>query len=345
MIHSNRVGFLLLVGFILFFENSQGQDPVFSQVFFNPTMLNPSYAGASREMRLGIIYRNQWTMIDMPYSTFGVSFDRRIDFGPSWKRSFRHNRSKSSGGSGFGINILSDVEGKGVFTRNAIDLIYSYGIQPTYNSHVRFGLQTSAIFRTRSFSGLIFPDMIDPTGSITGSSDAVGYTSWNYDIGLGVAGDLENFYGGFAVHHLLQPVEANFSGGQAYIPRKYTFHIGADFNLYRWRRFKEVLIFSPNLIYIQQLNFNQLNAGFYLSKNWLVAGFWIRENLSLNSHSFIVTLGYADYKFRIGYSYDFSIMQYGFRGLPTSSHEVTFGWNFEYKRGKKKYRYIKCPKF
>lgn len=340
-----RVRFsLLLLIYIIPFTKLKGQDPVFSQVYFNPTMLNPSYAGAGKEIRLGIIYRNQWTMIDMPYSTFGVSYDRLLFSGSASKNSIRP-RSVYSGKSGIGFNIISDVEGKGVFSRNTIDLIYSYGIQPAYNAHVRFGLQTSAIFRTRSFSGLVFPDMINTAGEVVGSSDVVGYTTWNYDIAIGVAGDYDNIYGGFAAHHLLQPVEASFTGGKAYIPRKYTFHLGADINLYKWRRFKEVLLFSPNVIYIQQLNFNQLNIGFYLSKNWAVAGIWLRENLSLSSHSFIVTLGYADDVFRMGYSYDFSIMRYGLRGLPTSSHEVTLGWNFEYKRGKKKFRYIKCPKF
>ena len=52
-----------------------------------------------------------------------------------------------------------------------------------------------------------------------------------------------------------------------------------------------------------------------------------------------------DDQFRFGYSYDFGIYNKGFRGLQTSTHEVTFGWNFEYKKGKKKFRYIKCPKF
>jgi len=340
-----RVRVIIVIGLVIIFSDLRGQDPTFSQVFFNPTMLNPAYAGASKDMRLGIIYRNQWTMINMPYSTFGVSFDRTFDFGPKWRRGYRYRRARFSNKAGFGINVVSDIEGKGVFSRNTMDLIYSYGFQPTFNSHIRFGLQTSLLFRTRSYSSLVFPDMVDPSGDVLGNPDVVGYTSWNYDIGLGLAGDIENFYGGFAVHHLLQPVEARFTGGRAYIPRKYTFHIGADFNLLKWRRFKEVLLFSPNIIYIQQLDFNQLNIGFYLSKNWIVAGLWLRENLKLNSHSFIITLGYSDYMFRIGYSYDFSIMQHGLRGLPTSSHEVTLGWNFEYKRGKKKFRYIKCPKF
>ena len=306
-----------------------GQDPIFSQLFFNPLYLNPAYAGASKYMRLGVVYRNQWTMIDMPYSTYVVSFDRTIQ----------------SIKSGVGLNIVADVEGKGVFSRTTVDLVYAYGIQPSYNSHLRFGIQTSGIVRTRNYSGLVFPDMIDINGDVTGTYNTSGITTWNYDFSLGVAGDFENFYGGIAVHHLLEPVEATYQDTKAYIPRKYTVHIGADFNLYKWYKFKEVLLLSPNIIYIQQAKFNQLNIGFYLSRHWLVGGFWLRENLSLNSHSFIFTIGYTDDLFRMGYSYDFSIMKYGLRGLPTSSHEVTLGWNFEYKKGKSKYKYIKCPKF
>ena len=81
MISKNSFFLLYLLGLVLCFEKSHGQDPVFSQVLINHAQ--PIVAGASKDMRLGIIYRNQWTMIDMPYSTFGVSFDRRIDFGPS----------------------------------------------------------------------------------------------------------------------------------------------------------------------------------------------------------------------------------------------------------------------
>lgn len=322
---------IIVVLFVITFTSSKsfGQDPVFSQLFFNPLNLNPAYAGASKYIRFGLIYRNQWTVMNMPYTTYGASYDRTIQ----------------SIKSGVGFNIVSDVEGKGIFSRTSLDLVYAYGIQPSYNSHLRFGLQTSIIMRTRNYSGLVFPDMLDIGGNVTGTQEYPGFTSWNYDFSLGAAGDYDNFYGGVAVHHILQPVEATYMEHKAFIPRKYTLHVGADYNLYKWYRFKDELIFSPNVIYIHQGNFDQLNLGFYFSRFRVVAGLWLRENLSFNSHTFIITAGYADEVFRMGYSYDFSIFQYGFRGLPTSSHEVTLGWNFEYKKGKRKYRYIKCPKF
>ncbi|MGD9976454.1 MAG: PorP/SprF family type IX secretion system membrane protein [Bacteroidales bacterium] len=324
-----RLFILTVIPLTFFSSNSRGQDPVFSQLFFNPLYLNPAYAGASKYIRVGLIYRNQWTMLDRPYSTYGVSYDRTI-----------HEIR-----SGIGFNIVSDVEGDGVFTRTTLDVIYAFGIHPTYNSNIRFGLQTSNIVKSRNYSSLVFPDMIGVNGDITGSPDFSGFTTVNFDVSLGVAGDWENFYGGVAVHHILEPVEATYQGEKAYIPRKYTIHLGADINLYKWYRFKDELILSPNVIYIRQEDFDQINLGFYISRFKLVAGLWLRENSNFNGHSFILTVGYSDDQFRMGYSYDFSVYQNGLRGLPTSSHEVTLGWNFEYKKGKKKFRYIKCPKF
>lgn len=307
-----------------------GQDPSFSQFFFNHLYLNPAYAGASKYARLGVVYRNQWLYADSPYSTYGVSYDRTI-------RSIK---------SGFGVNIINDSQANGVLQRISADLIYAYGVQLTYNSHLRGGIQSSLLVKNQNLNNLVFPDMIDQTGTISGDPGLVGTTKYMYDVGVGLAGDWNIYYGGIVVHHILQPVEARISNGQkAFIPRKYTIHLGCEFNLYKWYRFKEKLLFSPNIIYIHQLDYDQLNIGFYFSKNNIVAGLWVRENIDLKSHTFIFTGGYSNDQFRLGYSYDFSILSGGYRGLSTSTHEVTFGWNFEYKASRRKFRYIKCPKF
>ncbi len=199
--------------------------------------------------------------------------------------------------------------------------------------------------KNRNLSSLVFPDMIDANGDVIGSSGLSGSTSLMYDFSAGVAGDYDIFFGGIAVHHLFQPIEASVNGQTAYLPRKYTVHAGCEFNLYKWYRFKQKLLFSPNIIYIRQQHYQQLNIGAYFTRYNIVAGMWIRENLDLKSHTFVFTGGYSNNQFRFGYSYDFGVYDKGFRGLITSTHEVTFGWNFEYKKGKKKFRYIKCPKF
>ncbi len=316
---------ILAIPIVFACSHLYGQDVSFSQLFFNHLYLNPAYAGASKYIRLGVVYRNQWMLANNPYSTYGVSYDRTI-------QSIR---------SGVGINIINDVQANGALNRATIDLIYAYGVQLTYNSHIRWGIQATNIVRSQNFTSLVFPDMIGVDGEQTSANpDAVGHTYWNYDFSVGAVGDWDMFFGGVAVHHLLQPAE-----GSSFVPRKYTVHAGFEVNLLKWYRFKEQLLFSPNVIYIHQLNYKQLNLGFYFTRFNIVAGLWVRNNISLNSNTFVFTAGYSNDQFRFGYSYDFGVFANGFRGVQTSTHEVTFGWNFEYKKGKRKFRYIKCPKF
>jgi len=324
----NKVS-LLVLAVVVSCSRLYGQDPSFSQLFFNHLYLNPAYAGSSKFMRLGVVYRNQWLAAKMPYTTYGVSFDGTIQ----------------SIKSGAGVNIINDVQSNGVIQRTSVDFIYAYGVQTSYNSHFRGGIQASLILKNQNLNNLVFPEMIQPDGTIIGDLGLPGKTNLLYDFSVGVAGDWDIFYGGIAVHHLLQPVEANVGGQNAYLPRKYTVHLGCEFNAYKWYRFKQKLMVSPNIIYIKQLNHQQINLGFYLTRFQIVAGIWLKENLDLKSHTFILTAGYSNDQYRFGYSYDFGIYSHGFRGLATSTHEVTFGWNFEYKKGKRKFRYIKCPKF
>jgi len=305
------------------------QDPSFSQLFFNQLYLNPAYAGSGKFIRLGMVYRNQWLGARMPYTTYGVSYDQTVQ------------QIKS----GIGINIINDVQSNGVLQRISTDFMYAYGVQTSYNSHLRGGLQASLLLKNQNFSNLVFPDMLDNMGNVVGSSGLSGSTVLKYDFSAGVVGDWDIFYWGVAVHHLFQPIESNSGGQTTILSRKYTVHLGCEFNLYKWYRFKKKLLFSPNIIYTRQQKYQQLNLGFYFTRFQLVAGLWLRENLDFQGHTFIVTGGYSNDQFRLGYSYDFSIYNKGFRGLSTSTHEVTFGWNFEYKSGKRKFRYIKCPKF
>lgn len=327
--HLNKI---VLIALFVTLSNIQlcAQDPSFSQLFFNHLYLNPAYAGASKYIRLGVVYRNQWMAAKLPYTTYGVSYDRTVQ----------------SIKSGIGINIINDVQSSGVLQRTSADFIYAYGVQTGFNSHIRGGIQASLIMKNRNLSNLVFPDMIDQNGDIQPNASILsGSTSLTPDFSAGVAGDYDIFYGGIAVHHLFQPVESSVNGQTAYLPRKYTVHVGCEFNLYKWYRFKQKLMFSPNIIYIRQYKYQQLNLGVYFTRYQIVAGLWIRENLDLKSHTFVFTGGYSNDQFRFGYSYDFGVYDKGFRGLGTSTHEVTFGWNFEYKKGKKKFRYIKCPKF
>ncbi len=307
-----------------------GQDLTFSQFFANRLYLNPAYVGHPKHHRTRMVFRNQWLTRESPYMSYGVSYDR-----------FYINQN-----SGVGINIVNDMQGFGSLNWLTADILYSYTIQVAYNAQLRGGIQAGGIFKSQNTSNLVFPDMIDPTGEIVGTPGFAGDSKLMPDFAAGIVGEWGIVYGGFAAHHLAEPIDSETNGDKINLSRKYTGHIGCNINLYKRYLFRKSLTLSPNVIYQQQGNFHQINIGTYISHQYFVAGLWLRENLGFSSHTFIFVAGYHDDKYSISYSYDFSLLEGGFRGLNTSSHEVTFGMNFQYKeRSRKKIRPIKSPKF
>ena len=309
---------------------SSGQDVSFSQFFSNKLYLNPAYAGNPNYQSASVNYRNQWLTRQSPYMSYGVSYDRF----------FIEQKS------GFGINIINDMQALGTLNWLTLDLMYSYNLRVAYNAQIRGAIQAGGIFKSTSTKNLIFPDMIDQIGNPTSSVGFAGDSRVMPDFAVGVLGEWDMFYGGIAVHHLLEPNSMTRGDYSTKLPRKYTIHAGYDINIYKRYILRKSLVLSPSIIYQKQSNYQQLNIGLYLSHQNITTGLWVRNNLGLGNYTFVLIAGYHNAKYSFAYSYDFSILKGGFRGLNTSSHEVTFGVNFEYKkRYRKKVHTIKSPMF
>jgi hypothetical protein len=71
---------------------------------------------------------------------------------------------------------------------------------------------------------------------------------------------------GVAVHHMNQPDNSYYSNGDSKLDMKITAHAGTLIGLNGINRSVEVedLSISPNIMYQQQGEFHQLNAGMYL---------------------------------------------------------------------------------
>ncbi len=330
----------IFIAFIVLFANefAFGQDASFAQFFANKLYLNPAYAGNPKHQRASLVYRNQWLTRQSPYMTYGASYDRFYT---------DHN-------SGLGINIINDMQALGTLNWLTLDVMYSYNVRVAYNAQIRGGLQAGGIFKSQNTRNLVFPDMVDPnTGQVIGNVGFAGKSSLMPDFAVGLLGEWGMFYGGIAVHHLFQPVDtridyANASGfdTKSRLPRKYTIHIGADIDVYKRYLIRKNVMLSPNIIYQQQGDFRQLNVGAYLSYLDIVAGIWVKNNFGMTNSTIVFMAGYHNVSYSFAYSYDFSILDGGFRGLNTSSHEVTFGVNFKYKkRPRTKVHTIKSPIF
>ena len=163
------------------------------------------------------------------------------------------------------------------------------------------------------------------------------------DFSTGILGYSESFYAGVAIHHLTEPEEGFVSIST--LPMRLTAHVGTTIDLTRTHSKGRTLqdpTLSPNLLYMQQLNFHQLNYGCYFSKYPFVGGIWYRQNFD-NSDAIIFLAGLQQPTFKFGYSYDLTVSQ--LTNVTGGAHEISFAWQFKCPPVRKKIKAIICPSF
>lgn len=321
---------------LVFWGSGQAQDAAFSQFYANPLYLNPALSGATECGRLNLNYRNQWPSLGNAYVTFGASYDQNL---PSIN-------------SGFGVAVMNDRQGDGALTRTNASLFYSYKLKVSDPIVISFGVEGSFYQEHLEWNKLKFADQIDPTtGNIAPSSQETPPSKTSITTPDFSAGAVMNYYdqwfAGVAVSHLTQPNLSFYDNSTVNLPMKFTVHGGVNVNLTNGMLgnfSQDDYLLQVNLLYLQQENFNQLNAGLYINKYPFVLGGWFRHNFS-NPDAAIVLVGITWNNLRFGYSYDFTVSKVG--GSSGGAHEVSLSWNFcIYKQEKRRtIRAIKAPMF
>ncbi len=306
-------------------KNASAQDPEFTQFYSNPIYLNPAFAGSRICPRFVMNYRNEWPNITGNFVTTAAAYDQNVDglYG------------------GIGLIFLTDNAAKTLQT-SRVSLIYAYHQKVTRKFSINLGIEGSYYQKSVDWDRLTFGDMIDPRRGFVYQTNDVRRNEPvnNLDFSAGLVGYTEQFYCGFAVHHLTEPNESLLqSSTPSPLPMKYTGHIGAVIPLGGGSLYseKEESI-SPNILYTRQGDFQQLNVGIYVKKGSLIGGVWYR-----NKDAFILTLGIESNMIKVGYSYDVTMSKLSI--ISGGSHEVSLAINFYCKPKKKKYRPISCPSF
>ena len=311
---------------MVFADTAFAQDPEFTQFYANPLYLNPAFAGSARCPRFTLNYRNEWPALSGVYNTYHASYDQHID--------------AISGG--IGLMAMQDNAGTGgILKRTWLSGVYSYQMNVTRDFSIAAGFQVTYAQLSVDWNKLTFGDQIDPkkgfvylTNEITNAQFSGKKSS--IDFSSGILGYSRRYFFGFAVDHLTQPDEA-LVGGKSVLPMKIVGHVGAVIPLEVAKDGSETTI-SPNILYMQQLNIQQLLLGMYFSKGPLTAGLWYRHQ-----DAFILLVGFQQPTFKIGYSYDVTVSN-----LATASagaHEISLQYIFACKPKKKKFRTISCPSF
>jgi len=301
-----------------------GQDAAFSQFYANPLYMNPAMAGVEGPVKVYLGYRNQWPGATDPYSTFHASYEQFLD--PLQ--------------GGIGLHVMNDRLGGGTFNSISVDAVYAYHLKVTRELTVTGGFQASLGQRSLNVDGLVLPDEVagNPTTTLHG------YSKLFPDFSVGGAAFYRNFFGGFAVHHLLQPYGSPSEDPNTRISRKYTAHFGAMIPIYERRLGTEVLQLSPHIVFMQQDFYQQVNYGLEVLFKSIIGGVWLRQDLLFSYGTLIFSVGYGIDHFRFRYSYDAKLSPPDVHIPSMGAHEISMVIIFENLYKSTKRRAIKCPK-
>lgn len=329
--------YIVVFSFLMLYAvKGQGQDAQFSQFYANPLFLNPALAGFTECARVNLNYRNQWPALGNAYITFSGSYDQSI---PSIN-------------SGIGVMAMSDRQGDGALVRNTISAFYSYQLRVSDPIVISFGVQGAFYQEVLDWDKLVFADQINPsTGEIDFNTNEpqpqnLNVTAVDFSAGA-VLAYYDQWFAGVAVHHLTQPELSFYDNTDSKLPMKFTFHGGVNINLSQGglgNNDASDWVIEPQILYMQQEHFKQLNFGMYVSRWPIVLGAWYRHNFT-NPDAVVALIGVKFDNIRLGYSYDFTISNLG--GSSGGAHEVSFAWDFcLYKQeNRRRIRAIKSPNF
>ncbi len=322
----NKVIVAIVVMFLLNIHEIKSQDPIYSQFYNAHLQLNPALAGNTISPLVQLNYRNQWPSLPNIYTTYSVSYDQYI----------------GKLNSGVGFMVLSDNAGEGTLQTTGLTGYYSYRIKVRGNTYIKGGMEVGYNNLSLDWNKLQFGDAIDPVngpispgGTPYPSSESVPETnSKNYlTVGAGFVVYNPKYYFGMSLKNLNSP-DISFIGNTATgqsanssLPARISLHGGTQIILKQGNNKVDPTFISPNIMYLNQAGYSQLNVGAYLSVNKIQGGLWYRHSL-FNGDALITSFGVRKDFFKISYSFDITMSQLTIR--QGGSHEIGIILNFDH---------------
>jgi type IX secretion system PorP/SprF family membrane protein len=152
--------------------------------------MNPAFAGTTYAPRISATYRNQWPIHadnTTAYATYAAAYEQFI---PAFN-------------SGFGVLVLADNDGNGLFKTTNFMASYAYRIAVNDEFNIRLGINAGFKQSNIDWDRLVFLDQLDP---ITGSVDPFGnpnitnelrpedLTATVFDVGAGILAYNSKYY-------------------------------------------------------------------------------------------------------------------------------------------------------
>ncbi len=333
---------IALLTLSIFSLNSKGQDHIYSQFYNAPIYLNPALTGQFEgDLRVNMIYRNQWTGLAGDLSYISASVDVQV---PQF-------------GGGFGLMFTRSSEGIAYLVKNNIAGTYAYSIGDD-NFVASFGLQIGLTNRRIDWDNLVFSDQIDRRlGIIPGNSSAElpdVSNKYYFDAVGGINIVYRNIMLGAAVFHLNKPDES-FTGVQAKLPMRLTANASMRFPIgrsYQYNQEADAYII-PSVVYHRHDKFTSVSIGGQLKYRSVNAGIWYRGNsqgepdaLVLSAIFDIFNGSRRNEKLRIGISHDATLSKLNYTNTSgTTEASIGFEKFFPNSDAYNKFNSLRCYDF
>ena len=299
------------------------QDIHFSQFYASPQTLNPAMTGfLNGDCRAGVMYRNQWKSVTVPFITISGDYQHKFILG-------------NGDNVGAGVVIVSDKSGDANFNITKIHLDGAYHKKLSPNHQISLGFQPGYVQKSINLNNVTFPNQYDNTTGLFDPSNPSGepgslINSVSYiDLNMGALwsgrfGSNLSAYAGMAAFHLNAPQESFYTGGSSKLPMRIVMHGGARFVT------GTNLSVVPDFVYMSQGGVSELNIGgaveYNLHNNQNPSTLLSLGGYYRNKDAFIISTGFGVKNIRVGVCYDFNISDLSVASANKGGFELSFAY-------------------
>lgn len=270
-----------------------------SLYFFNPLLINPSYAGSQEALTAIAVVRDQWT---------------NFKGAPKTQILTVHSPLKKQN-IGLGLTVLNDQLGASKNTGAYIDFSYSIRLN-SKNHKLVFGLKAGADFYRQDFSNIRIQDNTDNI-----YLEGFNYSKFLFNTGAGIYYYGKRFYLGASSPRLIKNT-MNLPGGQKAVQENHLYGFGGlvvKLNSAVNMRPSFIVKYVPNAPVSIDGNLSFL----FYDKVWVGALY------RYNSAAGVNAAFYINENFLIGYAYDYTLNQ--IQRYSAGSHEIMLSYDLKSK--------------
>jgi type IX secretion system PorP/SprF family membrane protein len=321
-----KIKILIILSSFFYTLAVKAQDPIFTQYFMVPQVLNPGFTGLLETTNAGILHRTQWPDLD-----FRVDSD--FVYAYTWEENIN---------SGFGLNLLSQRE---VFTDYKFleaSLSYAYRVRLTDEWYFRPAVEVGFGHKSYGFQNLVLGDQINIGSGIinSGSIDPLLYNeNVNFiDVSAGMLINNESGWFGLSLKHINKPNISFEKDGNVPLDRFFSANFGYEFHIADYIDiisfpYETRLLVTTNYMLQGSSDRWDLGTGLVFKNYFFGVGAATSPSKNTLDSNFLISVnlfGGLQYDhFKFGYSYDFNTTHIGKTG---GVYELSFMYVFDTKK-------------